>query len=87
MKTFNVVFLQTIEMPLMHFYHSTDDFSRQQPAAGTRAMTQAAGALWCRSWRAGERHTLWVIKTVTLLLSISLSIIDRLSKFFYQQTL
>jgi len=25
MKIFNVVFLKTIETPLMHFYHSTDD--------------------------------------------------------------
>jgi len=25
MKTFNVVFLKTIEPPLMYFYHSTDD--------------------------------------------------------------
>jgi len=27
MKTVNVVFLKTIETPLMHFYHSTDDIS------------------------------------------------------------
>ena len=27
MKTFNDVFLKTIETPLMHFYHSTDDRS------------------------------------------------------------